>query len=219
MEIYVRQVRHWKFPRWRPDNANEKEYMLPQLFSSRHRWKVWVCAKNPVVVSPYHHKFLQQFFPMREIVFIILLLFLIPFRLNSPELHHNPRSPACRILNLCPILRLPVHIRIHRKTQIYPMTTLSIPPRYGLIITYEIQSIEELCAILIKISNRVFGEFPPMRLIACTLTSQTWLMYPSNMPPHHIKTVIIHAGIDKSRSRPVLWLIDSRPQAVPVSKL
>ena len=46
LELYVRQVRHQIFPCCRINNANEMETMLPQLFSSRHWWKVWVCAND-----------------------------------------------------------------------------------------------------------------------------------------------------------------------------
>ena len=58
-----------------------------------------------------------------------------------------------------------------------------------------------------------------MILMACTLTLNIWLMDPSDIPPQHIGTVPIHAGIAKSRSRPVLLLEDSRPQDIPISKL
>ena len=98
------------------------------------------------------------------------------------------------------------------------MTTLSVPTLYGIIRTYEIQSREELCAILITMSNKFFNDFPPMSLMACTLISQICLMAPSNIPPHYIKTVPIHAGLAKSRIRPVLLLRDSIPPAGPVSK-
>ena len=155
---------------------------------------------------------------MRGIVFIIFLVFLITCRLNNTDLHHNPRPPACIILILPSILWLPIHCRIHWKTQIYPRTTLSVPLRYGLISPYYIRRREELCVILIKMSNKVFNNFPPMILMACTLTSHIWLMAPSNIPPQNIKTVTIHAGISKSRSRPILWLRDSIPQAGHVSK-
>ena len=153
---------------------------------------------------------------MRDIFFIILLLFLIPFKLNNPEPHKNPRPPACSILDIRPIIWIPVHCHIHWQTQIYPMTTLSIPPQYGL--KYEIRRREELCAILIKMSNKFFDKFPPMSLMACTLTSHIWMMAPSNMPPQHIETVPIHACLAKIRSRPVILSRDSRTQACPVSK-
>ena len=158
-------------------------------------------------------------FTMREIVFIIFLLFLILCILNNPEPHHNSQPPACIIMYLHPILRLPVPCHIYRKTQIGPMTTLSVPPQYGLISTYDIQIREELCTILIKMSNGVFNEFPPMSLMVYILTSHIWLMAPSNMPPHHIETVPIHTGLAKISSRPVLWLRYNIPQAGPVSKL
>ena len=74
------------------------------------------------------------------------------------------------------------------------------------------------CVILIKISNKVFNEFPPMSLMARTLISHIWMMAPSNMLPQHIEKVPTHAGLDKIKSRPVLWLRHSRPQAVPFSK-
>ena len=121
------------------------------------------------------------------IVFAIFLLFLILCRLNNPEPHHKPWPPACRIMDLCPILQLPAHCYIHRKTQMDPMTTLSVPPRYGTIITYEIRRREELCAILIKMSNEVFSKFPQMSLMDRTLISHIWLVTPSNMSPQHIK--------------------------------
>ena len=84
------------------------------------------------------------------------------------------------------------------------MTTLYVPPRYGLISTYEIRRIEGLYAILIKISNEVFNEFPPMSLMACTPTLHMRLMDPSNIPTQNIETVHIHAGLAKSRSGHVL---------------
>ena len=139
LELYVRQVRHWKFLRFCLDNANKAESILPQLFSSRHWCEVWVCANDPVRVSLWHHKLLQHFCTMREIVSVILLIFLILRRLHNPEQHHNPWPPACSILDLRPILRLPVYCHIHWKTQIDPMTTLSVLPWYGLISTYEIR--------------------------------------------------------------------------------
>ena len=125
-------------------------------------------------------------FTMREIVFIILLLLIIVFRLNNTKPHNNTRPPTCSILDLCPILRLPVHCHIHRQTQIDPMTTLYLPPRYGLISTYEIRRREELCVILIKKSNKVFNNFTPISLMARTLTSHIFMMAPSNMPPQNI---------------------------------
>ena len=91
--------------------------------------------------------------------------------LTNYKPHHNPQLPACRILDLLPILRLPDHCHIHCQTQIDLMTTMSIPPWYGLIRTYEIRRREELCVILIKMSNEVFNKFPPMSLMARTLTS------------------------------------------------
>ena len=84
------------------------------------------------------------------------------------------------------------------------MTTLSVPTQYGLISIYEIQRIEDLCAILIKISNKVLNDFRLMSLMARTLISHIWLMAPSNMPPEHIEVVPIHTGLSKIRSRPVL---------------
>ena len=61
-----------------------------------------------------------------------------------------------------------------------------------------------MCAILIKMSNKVFIEFPPMILMARTIILHIWLMDPSNMPPQHIDTVPIHTGLAKIRSGPVL---------------
>ena len=84
------------------------------------------------------------------------------------------------------------------------MTTLSVPPQYGLISTYEIRRREDLCKIIIKIINKVFDNFPPMSLMACTLISHIWLMATPNMPPQHIETVPIHNVLAKSRSGPVL---------------
>ena len=98
------------------------------------------------------------------------------------------------------------------------MNTLYIPPQYGLISTYDIDSREELCAILIKISKKVFNDFPPTILSAHAIILHICLMDPLDMPPQHIKTVPIHVGLKKIRSRPVILLIDSIPQAVPVSK-
>ena len=85
-----------------------------------------------------------------------------------------------------------------------PMATLSVPPQYGLISIDDIQRREEMCAILIKTSNKVFNEFPPMSLMARTLISHIWMMAPSNMPSQNIKMVPINAGIAKIRSRSVL---------------
>ena len=178
--------------------------MIPQLFSIRHWWKLWFCTNNPIRVIPWHHNFLQHFCTMIEIIFIIFLLLLIPWRLNNTEPYHNPRPTACRILGLHPILLIHVHFRIHWQTQIDPMTSLSVPLQYGLISTYEIRGREYLCVILIKRINEVFNEFPLMILMYCTLTSHIWLMAPSNMPPQHIETVPIHAGFSKTRSRPVI---------------
>ena len=84
------------------------------------------------------------------------------------------------------------------------MTTLSIPPRYGLVSTDDIRRREELCTILIKISNKVFNRFPPMSLMACTLILHIWMVAPSDMPPHNIKMVPIHVGLSKIRSITVL---------------
>ena len=106
-----------------------------------------------------------------------------------------PARTTCSIMDLRPILRLPVHFHIHRQTQIYPMNTLSVPSRYGIISTYEIRRREELCTIVIKMSNEVFIEFPPMILMARTVILHIWLMDPSKMPPHHIKTLHIHTGL------------------------
>ena len=181
--------------------------------------KVWVCTNYPIRVSPWHHKLLQNFCTMREIVSVILLILLILWIFHNPEPHHNTWPPACRIMYLCPIIWLPVYYHIHWKTQIDPMNILSVPSWYGLISTYEIQRIEYMCVILIKTSNKVFNKFPPMSLMAFTLILHIWLMAPLKMPPQHIKTVTIHTGFAKIRSRPVLWLRDSRPQAGPVSKL
>ena len=105
---------------------------------------------------------------------------------------------------LRPILRIPVHCHINRQTQIDPIITLSVPPQYGLISTYDIRRGEYLYVILIKISNNVFNEFPLMSLMDLTLTSHTWLMDPSKMPSQNIKMVPIHAVLAKIRSRPVL---------------
>ena len=41
----------------------------------------------------------------------------------------------------------------------YPITTLSVPPWYGLTSTYEIRRREELCAILINMSKKVLNDF------------------------------------------------------------
>ena len=90
-------------------------------------------------------------------------------------------------MDLLPILRLPVYCHIHWKTQIDPMTTLSVPPRYGLSSTEDIQRIEYLCEILIKISKQLFKKIPPMSLMAHTLISHIFLMDPLDMPPQHIK--------------------------------
>ena len=92
-------------------------------------------------------------------------------------MHHNYWSPAHSILDLFPIIRIPIHCHIHRKTQIDPMATLSIPTQYGLIITYEIQTREELCAILIKTSNKVFNDFHRWAswLIPPPCKSEWWL--------------------------------------------
>ena len=75
-----------------------------------------------------------------------------------------------------------------------------------------------MCEILIKMSNKVFDDFPLMSLMALTLIFHIWLMSPYNMPPQHIEMVPIHASISKIRSRPVILLRDSITQAVPVSK-
>ena len=117
-----------------------------------------------------------------------------------------------------PILRIPVHCHIHRKTQMDPTATLSVPHWYELIKIYDIKGREELCAILIKISIKVLNKFPPMSLMACTLISHIWMMAPSNMPPQNIETVPIHTDLSKIRSRPVILLRYSRPQADPASK-
>ena len=138
LELYGRQVRHCKLPRLCLDNVNEAESMLLQLFSSRHWCKVWVCANYPVRVIPWHHKLLQKFFTMREIVSVIFLLFLILRKLHNPEPHRNPWPPACIILYLWPILCLPIYCHIHWQTQIDSMTALSVPLWYGLISTYDI---------------------------------------------------------------------------------
>ena len=145
--------------------------MLPKCFISRHWCKVWSCENYPVRVSPWHQKFFQNLCTMREILFIIFLISLIPCRLHNPEPHHNPRLPVCRTLYLRPILRIPYHCHIYQQPQMDPMTTLSLPPWYGLISTYEIRRREEMCEILIKMSNEVFNKFQPMILMACTLTS------------------------------------------------
>ena len=105
---------------------------------------------------------------------------------------------------LCTILWLPVHCNIHWKTQMDPMTTLYVPPQYGLIRKDDIQRRDDMCAILIKINNKVFREFPPMILTACTTITHIWMMDPSNMPSQNIKMVPINAGIAKIRSRSVL---------------
>ena len=186
MELYVWQVHHWKLPRCCLDTTNETESILTQLFSSRHGCKVWVYANDPVRVIPWHPNSLKHFCTMRDILFIVFLLFLITCRLNNPEPHNNPWPPVCIILDLWPILWIIFHCHIHRQTQIDPMTTLYLPPRYGIISTYEIRRVEELCAILIKMSTKVFNAFSPMSLMSLTLTSHISIMDPSNMPPHHI---------------------------------
>ena len=194
--------------------------MLIQLFSiSKWCWfKVWVCANYPVRVSSWYCKFLQHFLTMREIIFVVFLVCLVPCRLNNTDPYHNIQPPACSILYIWPIIHITVHCHIHRKTQIDPMTTLSVPPRYLLVSTYEIRRREELCVILIKISNEVFNKFSPMSLMARTFTSYIYLMAPLNMPPQNIKTVSIHIGLAKSRSSPVILLRDSIPQDGPASK-
>ena len=108
-------------------------------------------------------------FVLLGIFFVILLIFLIFCRLHNPDPYHNPWLPLCQILDLHPIIRIPVHFPINPQTQIDPMTTLSVPPKYGLISTYEIRRIEELCAMLIKTSNKVLNEFPLMSFMTCTL--------------------------------------------------
>ena len=149
MKLYVRQARHHKFPRWCIYNANETDSILPQFFSSRHWYEVWVCANNTVFTSPWQHNILQKFCTMRDIVFIIFLLCLIPCRLNNTETHNNHQPTALRIMDLRPIIRIHVHFHIQQKTQIDTMTTLFVPPLYGLVNTDEILRREELCAILI----------------------------------------------------------------------
>ena len=139
LELFVRQVRDRKFPHFCIDNANEAESMITQLFSSRHWCKVWFCTNNPVRVSPWHQNFLQHFYTMKEIVFVVLLLLHILCRLNNTELQHNPRPPAFIILDFRHILWIPVHCHIHWQTKIDPITTLSLPARYGIIITYDIR--------------------------------------------------------------------------------
>ena len=52
-----------------------------------------------------------------------------------------------------------------------------------------------MCAILIKISNKVSNKFPPMSIMDHTVISHICLMALLNMPPQHIKTAPIHAGI------------------------
>ena len=85
------------------------------------------------------------------------------------------------------------------------MTNMYVPPRYGLIITYGTQRREEMCVILIKMSNKIFNEFSLMSFMYLTLTLHlhVWLMDPPNMPPQDIE-VSIHSGLSKIRSRPVL---------------
>ena len=155
-------------------------------------------------VIPWQHKFLQNFCNMREIVFFIFLIFLIPCRLNNPKPYHNPRPPTCSILYICPILWLPVHFHKNQGKQIDSMTTLFLPPRYGIISTYDIQRREDLCTILTKISNKFFTKFPPISLMARTITFHILLMIPSNMHSYNIKNVPIHSGLAKIRSRAVL---------------
>ena len=77
------------------------------------------------------------------------------------------------------------------------MTTLSVPPQYGLIGKYEIRRREEMYAILIKISNKVLNEFPLISLMDFTIISYICLMTPSDMPPQNIETVTIHSGLAK----------------------
>ena len=148
-------------------------------------------------------QFPSEIFTMRDIVSVILLLFLIICRLKNTEPNNNPRSPVCSIMDIHPIIQIPVHCHIHLQNQIDPTITLSVPPRYGIVSTYDIRRREELCEILIKTSKKVFNKFPPMSLMACTPTSDIWLMSPLDMSPQNIETVPIHTGIDKIRSRPV----------------
>ena len=153
---------------------------------------------------------LSEIFYHEEYFIHNLSALLITCILNNPEPHHNHWPPTCSILDLRPILRFPLHFYKHQQTQIDPMTTLSIPTRYWLTSTYEIRRREELCTIPIKISNKVFKKIPPINLMDFTFTSHIWLLDPPNIPPQHIETVPIHAGLSKFRCRPVLWLIDSR---------
>ena len=169
LELYVRQVHHQKFLRWCLYNANETESMLPRFFNSNHWCKVWVCANYPLCIIPWQHRLLQHVFTMRDILFIIFLLFLITCRLNNTYPHHNPQMPTCSIMYLLPILRLPFHCNIYQQTQTDPMNTLSVPLQYWLISTYDIWNREELCSILIKISNKFFNKFLPMSLMDCNL--------------------------------------------------
>ena len=84
------------------------------------------------------------------------------------------------------------------------MTTLFVPPQYGLISIDDIQMREELCSITIKISNKVFNEFPLMSVMDHYLILHIWMMDPSNMPPHQIEMVPTHAGLAKIRIRTAL---------------
>ena len=154
------------------------ELMIRKFFIIRHWCEVWVCANDPVCINPCQHKLLQNLCTMREIFFVIFLIYLVPCRLNNPEQHHNPWPLACRILDIRPIIWLPVHCHIHLQTQMYTTTKLFLPPWYVLIITDDIQRREELCEILIKISKKIFKNFPPMSLMYHTLILQIWLMAP-----------------------------------------
>ena len=60
-----------------------------------------------------------------------------------------------------------------------------------------------MCAILIKIINKLINEFLPMILMDFNLTLHIWLMDPSNITPQNILIVPIHAGLAKIRSIPV----------------
>ena len=141
---------------------------------------------------------------MRYVLLIIFLICLIPRIRNNPEMHNNPQPSICIILDLRSILRLTSHCHIHLQTIIDPMKTLSIPSRFVLISTYEIKRREDLSAILIKTSNKLFNGFPPMSPMDSTLTSHIWMMAASNMLPHNTEKVPIHSGLSKIRIRVVV---------------
>ena len=106
-------------------------------------------------------------------------------------------------MNIFPILQLLVHYHIHRQTQIDPMNSLNLPPQYGLISTDEIQSRDEMRAIIIKFSNKVFNKFTQILLMAHTLISHIWMRDPLNMPPQNIEMVPTHDSFAKISMIPV----------------